>query len=66
MFISLIFFVWICENQVLIFQTFTLDVIEVKQTNKQTNKQAIITTYKEFLEICIESKNDTYIVCINQ
>ena len=62
MFISLIFFVWICENQVLIFQTFTLDVIEVKQTNKQ----AIITTYKEFLEICIESKNDTYTVCINQ
>ena len=37
MFISLIFFVWICENQVLIFQTFTLDVIEVKQTNKQTS-----------------------------
>ena len=36
------------------------------QTNKQTNKQAIITTYKEFLEICIESKNGTYTVCINQ
>lgn len=44
------------------FQAFTLNIMRVKQTNIKT----IITTYKEFLATCIESKKQhVYRACIN-